>query len=518
MQKYRYTVITCNFGGYEIMREIDNPLSDVEYLYITDDKSITSKTWTIIYDMSYNEYTEPFDKVVVFRSRVLEYCNSPICVRIDGSISINGNSFDETINEMNKNNNDISFIISPRFSTYNSELFSWETQRSIDKKHLSEFINYCALKGFDYVNNKNNICTLTILLQRNNEINRLLNSKQIEVLNEIKQYNNSNRYYRVDQIVFTYVLNEFFEEISVLPLHYTIISNELTKIYFHNTHTLLYDFSITTEKRLYLFDKVVDSLFDGFSYYSLLTRDMIINTSKKLHVNISQSFYSDKEQYRIISNSYNEWCNRNDVLVCNINEGYYYEVPLYERYLINDYYYSNLLSQISKLLNIDFDENDFNMFEYMSLRQYIPKKIIDNICFVPKLIKESNTEYYQIVYDYNESLLHENSLTLSNLKSVHSNIFNYSSFFNQQFKFSLNSFKIQKDRICKKDDRTLLVITDGTIIPFIHILNHYFYTVIVIDNQFNNIDFEFLYAYEKITDILILTSTNKPLNLIIDNI
>jgi hypothetical protein len=121
MEKYRYSVITCNFGGYEIMREIDKPLEDVEYIYVTDDTTITSNTWKIIYDFSYNGYQNAFDKVVVFRSRVLEYCNSSICVRVYGSIKISGNSFDGVLNEMLRKGGDIAFIMSRRLNGYCEE-------------------------------------------------------------------------------------------------------------------------------------------------------------------------------------------------------------------------------------------------------------------------------------------------------------------------------------------------------------------------------------------------------------
>lgn len=518
MKQYRYTIITCNFGNYEIMREVVNPLDDVEYLYVTDDNSVTSKTWNIIYDKSYDEYTEPFDKVIMFRSRVLEYCHSPLCIRIDGSIGIHGNSFEETVNEMNKNGNDISFIISPRFHTYENEMYAWENQRGVESIKILEFANYCKHKGFKYSTNKNSICTLTILLQRNNEINERLNNKQIEVLKEIKEYNNSKNFYRIDQIVFTYVLNEFFNDINVLPLHYDIISNQLTQIYFHNTNDLLYDYSVSMEKRLYLFGKIIKKLFNGNTYNELLTKEDIISKSKKIHLNLCKDFYSDTHRYQTIVDSYKEWCDREDVLVCNLQEGYFFNTNSYERYLINENYYNILLPKICESLNIDFNVSYFNMFEYMALKQYIPKNIIDNICFYPKTVKYEDSDNYKIMYDITNSLLYENTLTLTNFKDVEPNISDISNIYTSQFKFSLNSFKIQQNRLSFNGARNLLVITDGTILPFINILNYYFYTIVVINNSLENVNYEFLYAYNNITDILILTSTNKSLELIIDNL
>ena len=79
-------------------------------------------------------------------------------------------------------------------------------------------------------------------------------------------------------------------------------------------------------------------------------------------------------------------------------------------------------------------------------------------------------------------------------------------------------FAIIKNDVKHTNDRNILIFSDGTISPFIPILMQYFSNIFVIDNYLYNFNFDFLYAYENITDILILTSTNKSLNLIIDNI
>ena len=46
----KYSVLTFNLGGYEVIHEIPksaiNP--EIEYIYVTDDDSITSDTWTIV--------------------------------------------------------------------------------------------------------------------------------------------------------------------------------------------------------------------------------------------------------------------------------------------------------------------------------------------------------------------------------------------------------------------------------------------------------------------------------------
>lgn len=522
MNNFRYTIITCNFGGYEIMREVLNPLEDVEYLYITDDRSITSKTWTVIYDDFYNYLENPFDKVVVFRSNVLDYCNSDICIRIDASINICGDSFEKTINEFNSKNADISFIISPRFNTIKTEMIDWNIVRKIPNKVLNQFTNYIEQNGKSYDDDifKNSICTLGILIQRKDELNYTINQKQISVLDEIKVLNNSDVYYRVDQIVFTYVINEYFRDINVLPLSYEIISNEKTCICIHNSTIPIHEFSVTKYKKLYLFNKEIDKIFNGNRYNKTLTKNDIINNSKKIHINITDKIYNDKRQYNLIKNSYNEWLKRDDVTIIDINENlYYYQVENeYTRYLTNEIYYERVLEVLCNELNIDFNVDDFVLIEKSHIKQYFPKKILNNNIYSPK-IKRFNNEYFYIEYDSTNSLYYEDNFLMSyESEENYNETSNYNGWFKKQSKYAFVPVKIEQSKLKNDDDRTLLIISDASIIPFIHILNHYFHTVIIIDNPLSNMNFEFLYAFKNITDVLILSSTNKSLNLIIDNL
>ena len=53
----KYSILTFIIGkGYEKVHEICNKQSDVEYLLITDDITLTSKTWTVIYDKDLLKY------------------------------------------------------------------------------------------------------------------------------------------------------------------------------------------------------------------------------------------------------------------------------------------------------------------------------------------------------------------------------------------------------------------------------------------------------------------------------
>ena len=243
---YRYTVITCNFGGYEIMREIDNPLDDVEYLYITDDETTVSSTWTIIYDKDYNKYSNPFDKVIAFRSKVLNYCHTNVCIRIDASIQIHGNAYENLYNEFISGGYDISFVLSPAFNDSYSEKQLWSNIRCIKEEDLNVFFEYYNMHNDDDLLLYQTICTLGILVQNVDETNFRVNEKQLEILEDIKKYGGLENYYRVDQIVFTYIINKYFNHLNILPLTYDVHMRENSQICCHNSNCPITDFNCSS--------------------------------------------------------------------------------------------------------------------------------------------------------------------------------------------------------------------------------------------------------------------------------
>ena len=80
----KYSVLTYNINGYEIIHNIDEELfnemkEDVEFIYVTDDHSITSNTWTVVYDDSLTGST--FDKCYQIRFNPFKYVHTALlCV------------------------------------------------------------------------------------------------------------------------------------------------------------------------------------------------------------------------------------------------------------------------------------------------------------------------------------------------------------------------------------------------------------------------------------------------------
>lgn len=46
----RYSVLTFIFNDYEPVREIKEKSPDADFILVTDNPSLTSETWTVLYD------------------------------------------------------------------------------------------------------------------------------------------------------------------------------------------------------------------------------------------------------------------------------------------------------------------------------------------------------------------------------------------------------------------------------------------------------------------------------------
>ena len=223
----KYTVLTCNFGKYEIMREIRNKQDDVEYIYVTDDEDLTSDTWKIIYDHDLDGLT-PIQKVQKVRENPFKYCSTTTCVRIDASIEVIG-SLDNIVNDFHEANSDIGIMVHPERDNIFDEYDKWEEFRGLDtdekgfvSKKLSELGCDTSVKG---------LYETGFMIYVNNEYVRNLLSMYSFVMGEI---NSEFGTVRVDQAVFSAVFNAF-GNVYVFPMSHKCIQSNVLQSMEHNS-------------------------------------------------------------------------------------------------------------------------------------------------------------------------------------------------------------------------------------------------------------------------------------------
>ena len=217
-KEYRYTVLTCNFGKYEIMREIRHKQYDVEYVYLTDDDDLVSDTWKITYDHDLDGLT-PIQKLQKVRENPFKYCSTTTCVRIDASIEVTG-SLDRLVEDFHTYNSDIGIMVHPERDNVFDEYDKWEEFRGLSPNEKDFVTASLAEQG----------CNLSIkglyetgfMVYVKNEYTESLLKKYSEVMNKISSEFGT---VRVDQVVFSAVLNTF-GNVYVFPMSHQCIQSE----------------------------------------------------------------------------------------------------------------------------------------------------------------------------------------------------------------------------------------------------------------------------------------------------
>lgn len=223
IKPYKYSVLTYNFGNYEILREIDNPNPDIEYILVTDNNNLKSNTWKIIH---FNKFNNPIENTYYVKYHPFDFISTNLLVLIDGSIKIK-NDFSFLIEKLNKN--DLMLKIHPLRKDIYSEIDAWIYSRNYSNENGNFLKN--LLKNSNY--EKNGLYEINFLiLTRKKSIENLLNL----VYSFCKYINPKENISRMDQVIFAYVLNNYFSYLSIYPLTEKILEdNNYLAVCIHNS-------------------------------------------------------------------------------------------------------------------------------------------------------------------------------------------------------------------------------------------------------------------------------------------
>lgn len=228
MEKKRYSVLTYSIGDYERVKEVLNPKSDVEYIYVTDNKSITSSTWTVKYvDNPHPE--DPFYMCYDIRFNPFKYVNTDIVMRIDGSMKIVDDT-DLLVNEFISGDYDIMLMAHPSSQTLVEEYKAWEDYRGYPHERSEKILSLIRESGFD-VDNYHGIYQGGFTIQRNNEANNHLNKKTLEILTALAP--EGKMIERVDQTIWSYVANRYHSDMKVMVVDYRVFNGHPILMWWH---------------------------------------------------------------------------------------------------------------------------------------------------------------------------------------------------------------------------------------------------------------------------------------------
>ena len=256
-KKFKYSVLTYNVGGYEILHELEYQDKDVEYVYVTDDRSITSNTWNVVYvDNPHPE--DNFDLCYQIRFNPFDYVSSDIVIRIDGSMVVAGN-LDKIIDEFNKGY-DIALEIHPTRAILYDEYVAWVQQRSYPVEQANKCLSFMQMMEGYSVKDVKGMYQYNFMIQRRDKINMDINRMTLATLKYLAA--EGKQIERLDQTIGSFVINKYFNNIKVLPLSQRVCTSG---VYFkwcaHGSDKVLTDGGEYSQP--YLFDQPINTIYVG---------------------------------------------------------------------------------------------------------------------------------------------------------------------------------------------------------------------------------------------------------------
>lgn len=253
--KYRYAVLSYIVGkGYEKEHPILVKDEDCDYVMVVDDPDYKSDSYRVVYDPELSG--TPFNKVLQIRYNPFKYTDAPIVIKIDGSMQVVG-SLKSLVDKFEKDSYDISICMHPTRVNLYDEMVAWVQQRNVPVEEANKCLSFLAMyEGYDVKNHKG-LYQLNYSIQRNDRVNNDLNRITYAFCKYLSPTttNIDNDVMRVDQIVFSAVLNKYFSNIKVMPFDERINHSQFFKWYSHNSD-IPYSFGgVETLCKPYLFNK-----------------------------------------------------------------------------------------------------------------------------------------------------------------------------------------------------------------------------------------------------------------------
>ena len=291
----KYSVLTYNFNDYEIMREPREIDPECEYIYVTDNPKYKEQTkvWKVIVDKDL-EGLSVFDKCYSVRFNLFKYVTTPVCIYMDGSVQVY-KPLTKLYNDFMNSGNDLGLIIHPLRYSIPKEYAIWQSIRNYPAANAEKCMKAMSAMGYDF--NYKGLYEMTVRIVKNTERNKLIDQSCFELL---KKLGTKDKIERLDQTVYSFLLNQEFNDTKVFPMSEQIIHSDYMKWCIHKTDKINGNIANTDVRNEgFLFNQMV-KLYKIFEYdLSSLTKtekikDAVISlTSWKKRINtVSYTIYS----------------------------------------------------------------------------------------------------------------------------------------------------------------------------------------------------------------------------------
>lgn len=262
---YKYSVLMYNFNNYEIMREPREIDPECEYIYVTDNPDLQKQTkvWKIVVDKDLDGLSV-FDKCYKVRFNLFKYCSTDTCIYLDGSVQIY-KSLRKFYDDFMASGNELGLIIHPLRFSISREYEIWKQFRKYPEKQAEKCMKAMQAMGYDF--NYKGLYEMTVRIVKNTSRNKLIDES---CYNLLKKLGTKDCIERLDQTVYSCLMNLAFNDTKVFPMSEQIIHSNYMKWCIHGKDKIN-PILANTDKRN-----------DGFLFNNMVTLYKIFDTDFKV--------------------------------------------------------------------------------------------------------------------------------------------------------------------------------------------------------------------------------------------
>lgn len=250
-----------NFNGYEIMREPKEVDPECEYIYVTDNPKYQNETkvWKVIVDKDLDKLPSAFDKVFTVRYNPFKYCTTDTVIEMDGSIQIY-KKLDQLYNDFTASGCELGVIVHPLRFSITKEYEIWKMCRKYPEEQKQKCLKAMTAMGYDF--NYKGLYEMTVRIVKKTDRNKMIDEATFELLKKL----GGDKIDRLDQPVYSFLLNQEFNDTKVFPMSEQIIHSDYMKWCIHNTNKINGNLANTDVRNEgFLFNKLV-KLYKIFEY------------------------------------------------------------------------------------------------------------------------------------------------------------------------------------------------------------------------------------------------------------
>ena len=228
----RYTVLTYIIDGYEIIHPVKEKSDRARYILVTNDPNLKdeSGSWEVVYDDTLSGST--FDQCYQIRFNPFKYTDDKIVLRIDGSVGVNKN-LDPLIDRYIKEGSELSLMFHPSRNTQFEEYTAWVQSRGYDVQQANKVLAFMQIAEGWNVKEFKGMAQMCYSIQTKNRLNEDLNRLTYAIL---KYLGDSSGIERVDQTVFSFVLQKYFPMAKIMWVDQRMYQSDYFTWYAHNSN------------------------------------------------------------------------------------------------------------------------------------------------------------------------------------------------------------------------------------------------------------------------------------------